>query len=95
MYNSMDMEKIVIFLILFSCVTICPAFPQEDSDRAQALRQLDEEVNGAKRLKNTVPALSERQIDEDCAPLWLDDPFYGPCDGLEDEWEYRRMEEER
>ena len=99
LYNSIAMNKIPVFLLLLSLIMTVPVLAQEDRARDEALEQFDDEVDGATRLQDTVPPLSEDQIDEDCAPFWFDDPFYdgpfyGRGIGLEDEWEYRRLEEE-
>jgi hypothetical protein len=89
------MKRTVMLLLLVSFIMTVPALSQEDRARDEALKQFDDEVDGATRLQDTVPPLSEKRIYEDCAPLWFDDPFYGPEFGLEDEREYRRLEEER
>ena len=100
LYNNTAMKKTAIIFLLLSLTLTMPVLSQEDRARDEALEQFDDEVDGATKLQDTVPPLSEGQIDEDCAPFWFDDPFYdgpfcGPGIGLEDEWEYRRLEEER
>ena len=91
------MKRLILIVIFIMMLAMYASAYAQDTSREEALNELDNEVNGAQGTTDTVPPLTQRQLNDARCPMWDspwcgDDPFFGPGDEMD--YELWRAEHE-
>jgi hypothetical protein len=82
------MKKLLVIAVFIASFSLCALVIAQDVPREEALKEFDDEVNGARTTTNTVPPLTHRQLEDTrCTfcddPCYWGDPFFGPGDEMD------------